>query len=348
MPDILSLKLDELKELEDIKALPSFRAKQIFSWLHKEHVTSFGQMTNLSKDLRKSLSEKYEIRGVKELKRQVAKDGTTKFLFELFDGNTIETVLLPHSYGKSLCISTQVGCRMGCKFCASTIAGKVRDLTASEMLSQVYQVGVLCSCKIDSIVLMGMGEPLDNFDNVKRFLSLIDDKDGLCLSHRHISLSTCGIVPKIYELADMHLQLTLSVSLHACNNEIRDKIMPVNHSYKIEELMAACKYYFAKTGRRISYEYSLIAGVNDSVPEAKELSKLLNGQNCHVNLIPVNPVRETSFNRGKRPEIEVFCKTLNQNGITATIRREFGTEIDAACGQLRRKTEEAKNAKQNS
>lgn len=348
MLDILSLKLDELKELEDIKALPSFRAKQIFSWLHKEHVTSFEQMTNLSKDLRKSLSEKYEIRGVTELKRQVAKDGTTKFLFELFDGNTIETVLLPHSYGKSLCISTQVGCRMGCKFCASTIAGKVRDLTASEMLSQVYQVRLLCSCKIDSIVLMGMGEPLDNFDNVKRFLSLIDDKDGLCLSHRHISLSTCGIVPKIYELADMHLQLTLSVSLHACNNEIRDKIMPVNHSYKIEELMEACKYYFAKTGRRISYEYSLIAGVNDSELEAKELSRLLNGQNCHVNLIPVNPVRETNFNRGKKPEIEVFCKTLNQNGITATIRHEFGTEIDAACGQLRRKTEEAKNAKQNS
>ena len=259
-----------------------------------------------------------------------------KFLFALGDGNTIESVLMRHDYGNSLCISSQVGCRMGCKFCASTIGGKIRDLRPSEMLGQIYAAGRLTGERIDSIVMMGIGEPLDNFQNVGRFLELVHHPKGLHLSHRHISLSTCGLVPMIDELAKRKYQLTLSVSLHACDNETRGRIMPVNHSYPIEELLAACKRYFEATGRRISYEYSLIAGVNDSPEQAKRLLALLRDQSCHVNLIPVNPVAETGFQRGSRRDAEAFRDILTAGGLSATIRRELGTEIDAACGQLRR------------
>jgi len=335
--DILSLTYEELLSIEPLKELKAFRTKQVFDWLHNKRVRSFEEMTNLSLDLRKILDDTCLITTVKEIRRQTASDNTIKFLFELYDGNAVETVLLPHDYGNSLCISSQVGCRMGCKFCASTLEGKRRDLLPSELLGQVYEAGRLLNAKVDSIVMMGIGEPLDNFENVKQFLKLIQDKNGMNMSHRHISLSTCGVVPKIYELADMHLQLTLSVSLHASNNETRDSIMPINLSYPIEKLMDACKYYFSETGRRISYEYSLIQGVNDSPEKAKELIKLLKGQNCHVNLIPVNPVKETKCERGDRKSIEKFCSILNDGGLTATIRKEFGTEIDAACGQLRRK-----------
>jgi 23S rRNA (adenine2503-C2)-methyltransferase len=338
--DIRSMSREEIADLLASLSQPAFRTKQVFSWLQQKRVSSFDEMTNLPAALRQALDERCEIITLKEKRRQTASDGTVKFLFELPDGNTIESVLMRHDYGNSLCISSQVGCRMGCRFCASTIGGKVRDLRPSEMLGQIDAAGRLSGLSIDSIVMMGIGEPLDNFDNVIRFLELLRDPDGFALSHRHVSLSTCGVVPRIDELAQKRYQLTLSVSLHACDNETRDKIMPVNHSYPIEELMAACKRYFAATGRRISYEYSLIAGVNDSPGQAKKLCALLKGQACHVNLIPVNPVTETGFRRGSRESAERFCNILNQNGLTATIRREFGTEIDAACGQLRRREQQ--------
>lgn len=336
--DILSLLPEELEQLVISMGQPKFRAQQIFGWLHDKRVGSFSDMKNIPAALISELEQSCIIVLPSEKRRQTSGDGATvKFLFELYDGNTIESVLMRHDYGNSLCISSQVGCRMGCKFCASTIGGKLRDLLAGEMLGQVYAVSALSGQKVDSIVMMGIGEPLDNFDNVMRFLELVRHPKGLNLSHRHISLSTCGVVPRIYELAEKKLQLTLSISLHACDNATRDKIMPVNHSYPIEELLKACKDYFATTGRRISYEYSLIGGVNDSHEQAKKLLALLKGQNCHVNLIPVNPVEETGFTRGSREQAESFCKILNDGGISSTIRREFGTDIDAACGQLRRK-----------
>ncbi len=336
--DILSQRPDELSALLKEWGQPAFRAGQLFSWLHEKRVHSFDEMTNLPRSLRETLAERCTLTVLTERRRQTSADGSTaKLLLALPDGNCIESVLMRHDYGASLCISSQVGCRMGCRFCASTLAGKVRDLTAGEMLGQVYAATELLNTHIDSLVMMGIGEPLDNFDNVMRFLELIRDPKGLCLSHRHISLSTCGLVPRIDELAQKKLQLTLSVSLHACDNETRDKIMPVNKSYPIEELLAACRRYFAATGRRISYEYALIAGVNDSPEQAKRLAALLSDQACHVNLIPVNPVTETGFHRGSRKETERFCAILNQSGLSATIRREFGADIDAACGQLRRR-----------
>ena len=343
--DILSLLPEELEQLVIELGQPKFRAGQIFGWLHQKWVADFDEMKNLPAALREQLKERCFIALPVECLRQQSSDGATaKLLLELNDGNKIESVLMRHNYGNSLCISSQVGCRMGCKFCASTIGGKVRDLMPSEMLGQVYAVSKYLNVHIDSIVMMGIGEPLDNFDNVMRFLELIRHPKGINLSHRHISLSTCGVVPKIDELADKKLQLTLSISLHACDNETRDKIMPVNHKYKIEQLLSSCKSYFAKTGRRISYEYSLISGVNDSPEQARKLLSLLRDQNCHINLIPVNPVAETGFKRGSRKEAEQFCKILNDGGISATIRREFGSEIDAACGQLRRKNAKEEGA----
>ena len=336
--DIMSLLPEELEQLVVSLGQPKFRAGQIFGWLHQKWAAEFDEMSNLPAALRDKLREQCFIALPKERIRQQSSDGdTAKLLFELYDGNKIESVLMRHNYGNSLCISSQVGCRMGCKFCASTIGGKVRDLLPSEILGQVYAVSKLLDVHVDSIVMMGIGEPLDNYSNVMRFLELVRHPKGINLSHRHISLSTCGLVPKINDLAAKKLQLTLSISLHACDNETRDAIMPVNHSYPIEQLMKACKDYFATTGRRISYEYSLISGVNDSPEQARKLLALLKGQACHVNLIPVNPVTETGFKRGSRKEIEEFCQILNNGGISATIRREFGAEIDAACGQLRRK-----------
>ena len=334
--DIMSLLPEELELAVAEMRQPKFRAGQLFGWLHEKRVGTFAQMSNLPADFRQMLAERYVIPQVVERRRQTAKDGTAKFLFQLDDGNMIESVLMRHDYGNSLCISSQVGCRMGCRFCASTIGGKVRDLRASEMLGQIYTVAALTAVRVDSIVIMGIGEPLDNFDNVIRFLELVRHPKGLNLSHRHISLSTCGLVEQIDDLAALSYQLTLSVSLHACDNETRDKIMPINHKYPIEDLLAACRRYFVKTGRRISYEYALIAGVNDSAEQAAKLLALLKGQSCHVNLIPVNPVAETGFTRGSRKQAEQFRDILIGGGLSATIRRELGSEIDAACGQLRR------------
>ncbi len=335
--DIVSLLPAELNALAREMGQPAFRGKQLFSWLHGRMAVGFDEMTNLPAAFRAALLSRCYITQLDVRRCQNASDGTAKYLFGLPDGNTIESVLMRHDYGNSLCISSQVGCHMGCRFCASTIGGRVRNLAASEMLSQLYTVTGLSNERVDSVVMMGIGEPLDNFENVVRFLELVRDPNGLNLSHRHISLSTCGLVDKIDDLAALSYQLTLSVSLHACDNETRDKIMPVNKRYPIETLLAACRRYFAKTGRRISYEYALIAGVNDSPQQAKKLLALLKDQSCHVNLIPVNPVAETGFTRGSRKQAEAFRDILTAGGLSATIRRELGGEIDAACGQLRRK-----------
>lgn len=335
--DIASLLPAELQLLAQEMGQPPFRAKQLFSWLHQKMAVSFDGMTNLPAAFRAALAERCYITQLGVRRCQSASDGTAKYLFELSDGNTVESVLMRHDYGNSLCISSQVGCLMGCRFCASTIGGKVRSLTASEMLSQIYTVTKESGERVDSVVMMGIGEPLDNFDNVVRFLELVRDPNGLNLSHRHISLSTCGLVDKIDALAALSYQLTLSVSLHACDDETRDRIMPVNKRYPIEALLAACRRYFEKTGRRISYEYALIAGVNDSPQQAKKLLALLKDQSCHINLIPVNPVAETGFMRGSRRQAEEFRDILLSGGLSATIRRALGGEIDAACGQLRRK-----------
>lgn len=335
--DIKSLYLPELEaQLADL-GQPKFRAKQLFSWLHEKRVSSFEQMSNLPQSLRAQLEERYYINSLKIVRRLESKlDGTVKYLLELRDKNCVEAVLMRYKHGNSLCISTQVGCRMGCKFCASTLAGLVRSLKASEMLDEIYTAVADSGERVDSVVLMGIGEPLDNYDNVLRFLRLISAPEGYGLSLRHLSLSTCGLVDKIYQLAEEDLGLTLSISLHAPNNEIRGQTMPINQRWPVEELLEACRAYFAKTGRRISFEYSLIEGVNDEPQHARELAKLLGGMPTHVNLIPVNPVKERDFRRGSRQKIEGFQHQLQQLGINATIRRELGADINAACGQLRR------------
>lgn len=337
--DILSLEFDELQK--EILALSEakFRAAQIFSWLHEKHVRSFNDMTNLSAVLRDKLSEQFYINQISVAKRLAsAKDNTVKYLYELADKNHIETVLMEYEHGTSLCISTQVGCKMGCKFCASTIAGFKRNLTPSEMLLQIYETERLEGKKVQSLVLMGIGEPLDNFDNVIKFLRLLSDKRGKNLSLRHVSVSTCGIVPRIKELAELGLGITLSVSLHAANDKTRSEIMPVNNKYHISELIEACKEYFSKTGRRISFEYSVIDGVNDKYKNAEEIYKLLGGFNCHINIIPVNKIKERSFT-SNRKSANAFKKYLEDFGMNATVRRTLGSDIDAACGQLRREYE---------
>lgn len=338
--DIRSLSPVELEALIQELGEAKFRAGQVFGWLHQKQVTSFEEMNNLPAKLRSALAESCDLTVLKELTVQRSADGTVKILFELPDGNTIETVVMSHSYGTSLCISSQVGCRMGCKFCASTVGGRMRNLSPAEMLEQVYRAGQVADKRIDSIVMMGIGEPLDNYDNVMKFLALINDPKGLNMSHRHISLSTCGLCEQIDRLADEKLQLTLSVSLHAADDATRDQIMPINHKYKIAQLMESCKRYFALTGRRISYEFALIHGVNDDAATAEKLLKLLKGQNCHVNLIPINPVEGTGFTRPSKQNNERFRQILTDGGLSATIRRELGTDIDAACGQLRRKHRE--------
>lgn len=336
--DIKSMTKDELSlALSEIN-LPKFRAGQIFSWLHQKGVSSFDEMTNISKDLRQKLEEVYEIRSCEiETKRVSKEDGTIKYLFRLFDGEYIESVLMKYKYGYSLCVSTQVGCRMGCKFCASTLGGVIRDLSASEILSQIHVAQNDENIRVSHVVLMGMGEPFDNFENVKRFLFLANSEDALGLSMRNISISTCGIVPKIYELMDMNLQLTLSVSLHAPNDKIRSGLMPINKKYNISELMKACRNYVNKTSRRISFEYSMISGVNDSDKCAEELSRLLKGMLCHVNLIPVNNVRENNFVKSDDKRLKKFVSVLEKNSINVTVRRTLGKDIEASCGQLRKK-----------
>lgn len=336
--DIKSMTKDELRlALAEID-LPKFRADQIFSWLHQKGVSSFDDMTNISKQLRALLEENFEIRSCEiETKRVSKEDGTVKYLFKLIDGEYVESVLMKYKYGYSLCVSTQVGCRMGCKFCASTLGGVIRDLTASEILSQIHAAQNDENIRVSHVVLMGMGEPFDNFKNVKKFLFLANCEEGLGLSMRNISLSTCGIVPEIYELMDMNLQLTLSVSLHAPNDVIRSSLMPINRKYGVSELIKACKAYTKKTSRRISFEYSMISGVNDSDECAQELSKLLKGMLCHVNLIPVNNVRENNFVKSDDKRLKKFVSVLEKNSINVTVRRTLGKDIEASCGQLRKK-----------
>ncbi len=336
--DIRSLTYEELSEKLSELNLPKFRTAQVYSWLYEKGVTSFDEMTNLSKDLRAVLSENFEIKNCRIDLKQVSKiDGTVKYLYELDEGEFVECVVMNYKYGYSVCISTQLGCKMGCKFCASAIGGFKRHLTPSEMLSEIYTAQKDLNIKISHIVLMGTGEPLDNFDNVLRFLELVTAEKGLNISIRHISLSTCGIVPKIYELADRQLGLTLSVSLHAPNNELRSNTMPVNDKWSIEELLKACRYYTEKTSRRISFEYAMIKGVNDSESCAKELAKRLKGMLCHINLIPVNNVRENAYLKSDNKSMKAFIDILEKNGLTVTVRRTLGSDIDASCGQLRAK-----------
>ena len=322
-----------LKELGQ----PTFRAKQVYTWLHKG-VRSYEEMSNLPKTLRDALSQQFPICAPEVVRKQESqKDGTIKYLWRLSDGNCVETVLMRYHYGNTVCISTEVGCKMGCAFCASTLGGLVRKLEPFEMLDQVLFTQVDSGQPISHIVLMGIGEPLDNFDNVMRFLELVNSADGMNISMRHISLSTCGLVPKIDELAKRKLQLTLSVSLHAPNDEIRNTIMPVNKAYPVEELLAACRRYYDATSRRISFEYAMIDGVNDSEENAKELIRRLKGLPAHFNLIPLNHVEESPLKPSSRNAVAKFQKTLENSGIPATVRRTLGGDIDASCGQLRRK-----------
>ena len=337
--DILSLSLTELEtELTSIGE-KKFRAKQIFNWLHQKKVTSFDDMKNISKDLRTKLDDIFIIYNlVPERVLKSKLDGTIKYLYRLQDGNHVETVLMEYSYGTSICVSTQVGCKMGCNFCASTIAGFRRNLEPSEILLQIYESERNSGRKISSVVLMGIGEPLDNFDNVLKFLDLISSPDGNGLSLRHVTVSTCGIVPKIYELSKLKLGLTLAISLHASDNTSRSKTMPINNRYHIEDLISACKDYVSKTGRRITFEYAIIDGVNSSFDDAKRLSNLIKGINCHVNLIPVNKVAERNYSTQMKT-VQCFKDTLEKFGVNATIRRTLGSDINASCGQLRRNAE---------
>ena len=335
--DIRSLNLEELRAALEAMGEKPFTASQIFDWLHSKQVFDFDSMTNVSKQLRKKLSEEYSLYNVEVERKLVSKlDGTVKYLFRLHDGNFIETVVMKYKYGFSICLSSQVGCKMGCAFCASTIAGFVRDLTAGEMVCQLYRAQAELGERISHIVLMGVGEPLDNFENVMRFLELVTCEKGQNISMRSVSLSTCGIVPRINELAEKRLQLTLSISLHAPNDEIRSRTMPVNKKWGMDELLSACRSYFQKTSRRISFEYALISGVNDSEECAAELCGRLRGMQAHVNLIPVNSVVETGFKKPSRDATERFRQYLTLHGVNATVRRTLGSDINASCGQLRR------------
>ena len=342
--DILSLTFEELQSEIEASGEKKFRASQIYKWLHCDTVKDFDEMTNLSKQLRDKLTDNYYIASAQIEKKLVSSlDSTIKYLFKLRDGEYIESVIMKYKYGYTICVSSQVGCKMGCKFCASTLNGVVRNLTASEILAQVYEAQRDNCIKISHVVLMGMGEPLDNFDNVMRFISLITDEKGQDMSMRHISISTCGLVPKIYELMKKELQLTLSVSLHAPNDEIRSSMMPVNKKYPISELLKACRQYTDLTHRRISFEYAMVKGVNDSPACAEELAKRLKGILCHVNLIPVNEVKETGCKRSSKSAIAEFSQILSSHGYAVTVRRELGSDINASCGQLRRNTEKKFN-----
>lgn len=337
MIDLKDFEYDELIEYLKSIGEKKFRAEQIFSWLHKG-VESYDEMTNLSKAAREKLMEKTYVSTLKIREKYVSQlDGTVKYLFELPDGNCIESVVMHYHHGLTICISSQVGCRMGCRFCASTIGGLYRSLTAGEILNQVIFAQKDIGERISNIVMMGIGEPLDNYDNVIKFLHNVNHEKGLNIGYRHISLSTCGVVPMIKKLAQEKLPITLTISLHAPNDEIRDTIMPVNHRYKIAELLNACREYAAVTGRRMSFEYSLIHGVNDSEENAKELAKLVGDMHSHINLIPVNKVEERNYEKGSKAQIRAFQEKLAALGINATVRRELGADIAASCGQLRKK-----------
>lgn len=337
MIDLKDFEFDELTEYLKSIGEPKFRAGQIFSWLCRG-AESYGEMTDISKKTREKLEKETYVSTLKIREKYVSKlDGTVKYLFELPDGNCIESVVMRYRHGLTICISSQVGCRMGCRFCASTIGGLYRNLTAGEILNQVIFAEKDIGERISNIVIMGIGEPLDNYDNIIKFLHNVNNEKGLNIGLRHITLSTCGIVPRIYDLARENLPITLTISLHAPNDEIRDTIMPVNHKYKTAELIEACKSYFKSTGRRISFEYSLIHGVNDSAENASELARLIKGMGAHVNLIPVNKVEERKYEKGSRKEIDAFRDKLISLGVNATVRRELGSDISASCGQLRKR-----------
>ena len=339
--DIRSYTLEELKkELESIGEKP-FRSKQIYSWLHEKLADSFEEMTNLSKALREKLEKDYEIYPVTMVERQVSKlDGTNKFLFALRDNHVVESVLMRYKHGNSVCISSQVGCRMGCRFCASTLDGLARNLIPSEMLGQIYQIQKITGERVSNIVIMGTGEPLDNYENFVRFIKLISDENGLHVSQRNITVSTCGIVPNMKRLAEEKFQITLALSLHGSTQEKRRELMPVANKYELKEVLEACDNYFDRTGRRITFEYSLVQGVNDREEDAGELISILKPRNCHLNLIPVNPIKERNFEKPTRQNAEKFKNKLEKSGINVTIRREMGSDIDGACGQLRRRYSE--------
>lgn len=337
MKDLKSLNLEQLtEELLNIGE-KKFRAKQIYSWIHEKLVDSFDEMTNLSKDLREKLKANYTLNSLEAVAVQTSKiDGTQKYLFRLHDGHVVESVLMRYHHGNSVCISSQVGCLMGCRFCASTIGGKVRDLYPSEMLGQIYKIQKLSGERVHNVVVMGTGEPLDNYDNLVQFIKMLTDENGLNISQRNLTVSTCGIVPKIRQLAEEKFQMTLALSLHATTQEKRKQLMPIANKYDLKEVLDACHYYYEQTGRRITFEYSLVGGVNDTKQDAEELTKLIGKFPCHVNLIPVNPIKERDFVQPNKQECQAFRNKLEKNGINVTIRREMGRDIDGACGQLRK------------
>lgn len=334
--DIKSLNYDELADYIVSIGEKKFRAAQLYSWMHEKLACSYDEMTNISDKLKKVLNENTLYTCLEPVRVQESQiDGTKKYLFRLYDGNLIESVFMRYHHGNSVCISSQVGCKMGCRFCASTLNGCVRNLEPSEMLDQIYRIQSLTGERVSNIVIMGSGEPMDNYDNVVKFLGLINSDKGLNISQRNITVSTCGLVPRIKQLAELKLQITLAISLHAPNDELRKTMMPIAYTYSIEQIMDACRYYLSQTARRISFEYSLVKGVNDSSECARQLIKLVHGMNCHINLIPVNPIKERDYEQSEKNSIHNFKEILEKSGVNVTIRREMGRDIDGACGQLR-------------
>ena len=345
--DIRSLQYDELINWCEQIGEKKFRAAQIYDWLHVKMVDSFDEMTNLSKNLRQKLNDNCECISLKMIDVQISKiDGTRKYLFELPDNNVIESVWMKYKHGNSVCISSQVGCRMGCRFCASTLDGLVRGLKPSEMLEQIYQIQKHTGERVSNVVVMGTGEPFDNYDNLIKFIKMLTDEHGLHISQRNLTVSTCGIVPNIKRFADEEFSVTLALSLHASNDEKRKSLMPVANKYNLDEILEACDYFYDKTGRRVTFEYSLVGGVNDTDQDAKELISMLKGKNCHINLIPVNPIKEREYVQADKKVIENFKNKLEKSGINVTIRREMGRDIDGACGQLRKRYMQSKKVKE--
>ena len=336
--DIKSLTLEELQKAMQEMGEKPFRAKQLYEWMHGKLAEGYEEMTNIPASLKEKCRQNFSYTALQKVQMQESKiDGTRKYLFALEDGNVVESVFMRYKHGNSVCISSQVGCRMGCRFCASTLDGLERCLKPSEMLDQIYAITRDTGERVSNVVVMGTGEPMDNYDNLLRFITLLTDENGLNISQRNLTVSTCGIVPKMRELAGEHLQITLALSLHATTDEKRRKLMPIANRYSLKELMEACSYYFEETGRRLTFEYSLVKDVNDTQEDAKELIALVHGMNCHVNLIPVNPIKERDYVQSDRKSVERFKHMLKQGGITATVRREMGRDIDGACGQLRRR-----------
>ncbi len=343
MTDLRSLSYSELTSLMEQLNEKKFRTTQVYEWIHKKLAHSYDEMSNIPKSLKEKLAGVVSFEPLKEVERYVSKlDGTTKFLLELSDGNIIETVLMKYHHGNSVCISSQVGCRMGCRFCASTLGGLTRHLTVAELLGQIYYIQKTTGERVSNVVVMGTGEPFDNYDNIVKFIHMLTDEKGLNISQRNITVSTCGLVERIYDLAKEQFSITLAISLHAPNDEMRKELMPIANKYTISQIMEACDYYIKETGRRITFEYSLVAGVNDKEEHAKELIRRLSGKLCHVNLIPVNPIDERDYKRSTKDSVEAFAKILEKNHINATVRREMGSDIQAACGQLRKRYNDRK------